>query len=207
VGSPETKPAGSELVAELDRLAAEFAAEIGGLATEQEIRLAQARYLGKKGKLAEPMKALGRLPPEARPLVGEAANRAKNAIEGAVAARLLAEHVPPAALVARYGGDEFVVILPGADVARAQQTADTLRRASGGAIFFDLQPTELRRTPLPQPPPRITASIGVSSYRDHLGPGGSQRHRESTFLRLADSAMYAAKAAGRNRVEIADPED
>jgi len=90
VGSPETKPAGSELVAELDRLAAEFAAEIGGLATEQEIRLAQARYLGKKGKLAEPMKALGRLPPEARPLVGEAANRAKNAIEGAVAARLSA---------------------------------------------------------------------------------------------------------------------
>ncbi len=122
-------------------------------------------------------------------------------------ARLLAEHVPPAALVARYGGDEFVVILPGADLARAQQTAETLRRAIGSAIFFDLQPTELRRTPLPQPPPRITASIGVASYRDHLAPGGSQRHRESTFLRLADSAMYAAKAAGRNRVEIADPED
>jgi GGDEF domain-containing protein len=66
---------------------------------------------------------------------------------------------------------------------------------------------ELRRTPLPQPPPRITASIGVASYRDHLAPGGSQRHRESTFLRLADSAMYAAKDAGRNRVEVANPED
>jgi len=90
VGSAETKPVGAELVAELDRLAAEFGAEIGGLATEQEIRLAQARYLGKKGKLAEPMKMLGRLPPEARPAVGEAANRAKNAIEGAVAARLAA---------------------------------------------------------------------------------------------------------------------
>jgi phenylalanyl-tRNA synthetase alpha chain len=90
VGSAETKPVGSELIAELDRLAGEFATEIGGLATEQEIRLAQARYLGKKGKLAEPMKALGRLPPEARPAVGEAANRAKNAIEGAVAARLAA---------------------------------------------------------------------------------------------------------------------
>jgi len=55
--------------------------------------------------------------------------------------------------------------------------------------------------------PRITASIGVSSYREHLAPGGTQRRRESTFLRLADSAMYRAKAAGRNRVEVADPED
>ena len=120
--------------------------------------------------------------------------------------RLLAEHVPPAALVARYGGDEFVVILPGADLARARQAAETLRRAIASAVFFDVQP-ELRRTPLPQPPPRITASIGIASYRDHLAPGGSHRHRESTFLRLADSAMYAAKDAGRNRVEVANPED
>jgi diguanylate cyclase (GGDEF)-like protein len=119
-------------------------------------------------------------------------------------ARLLAEHAPPAALVARYGGDEFVVILPGADLARAAQTAETLRAAIADTIFFDAEP-ENRRTPTPLP--RITASIGVSSYREHLAPGGSQRTRETTFLRLADSAMYRAKAAGRNRVEAADPED
>jgi phenylalanyl-tRNA synthetase alpha chain len=86
VSSPET----SELVAELDRLAGAFATEIATLTTEQEIRLAQARYLGKKGKVSELMKALGRLPAEARPLVGEAANRTKSAIEGAVATRLSA---------------------------------------------------------------------------------------------------------------------
>jgi phenylalanyl-tRNA synthetase alpha chain len=80
----------NELVAELDRLAAEFAAEIDQLAAEQEIRLAQARYLGKKGKVSELMKALGRLPAAARPAVGEAANRTKSAIEGAVATRLAA---------------------------------------------------------------------------------------------------------------------
>ncbi|HSS37196.1 MAG TPA: phenylalanine--tRNA ligase subunit alpha [Polyangia bacterium] len=78
------------MIAELDRLAGEFAAEIGGLASEQEIRLAQAHYLGRTGKVSELMKALGRLPPAERPAVGQAANRAKTGIEGAVAARLAA---------------------------------------------------------------------------------------------------------------------
>jgi phenylalanyl-tRNA synthetase alpha chain len=78
------------IIADLDRLAAELVAELGGLSTEQEIRAAQARYLGKKGRLGEPMKALGRLPPEDRPAVGEAANRAKGVIEAAVGARLSA---------------------------------------------------------------------------------------------------------------------
>jgi phenylalanyl-tRNA synthetase alpha chain len=76
------------IIADLDRLASQFAAEIGGLATEQEIRAAQARYLGKKGLVSELMKALGRLPGEDRPAVGEAANRAKGGIEAAVGARL-----------------------------------------------------------------------------------------------------------------------
>ena len=80
----------SKLIAELDRLAAEFAGEIGALATEEEIRLAQARYLGKKGKVSELMKALGKLPPADRPAVGEAANRAKSSIERAVSERLAA---------------------------------------------------------------------------------------------------------------------
>jgi len=119
-------------------------------------------------------------------------------------ARLLSDNAPPASLVARYGGDEFVVILPGADLTRATQAAETLRSTIAGAAFFDSDP-ENRQTPTALP--RVTASIGISSYREHLAPGGTQRRRESTFLRLADSAMYRAKAAGRNRVEVADPED
>jgi phenylalanyl-tRNA synthetase alpha chain len=78
----------SRIVADLERLSAEFAAEIEGLASEQEIRAVQARYLGKKGKASELMKTLGRLPPEDRPVVGEAANRTKAQIEAAVAGRL-----------------------------------------------------------------------------------------------------------------------
>jgi phenylalanyl-tRNA synthetase alpha chain len=81
-------PGALQIIAELDQLGAALGAELGGLATEQEIRAAQARYLGKKGKASELMKALGRLPAEDRPAVGEAANRAKAAIEALVAARL-----------------------------------------------------------------------------------------------------------------------
>jgi phenylalanyl-tRNA synthetase alpha chain len=80
----------SRIIADLERLGAAFAAEIEGLSTEQEIRAAQARYLGKKGKASELMKTLGRLPAEDRPAVGEAANRTKVRIESAVAGRLQA---------------------------------------------------------------------------------------------------------------------
>jgi diguanylate cyclase (GGDEF)-like protein len=119
-------------------------------------------------------------------------------------AQLLTENAPPGAMLARYGGDEFVITLPGANLARAAHTADQLRRAIANASFFSPEPdSDSGSSALP----RITASFGVASYRDHLAPGGSQRRRESTFLRLADSAMYRAKANGRNCVEAAEPEE
>ncbi len=83
-------PDARSIVGELDRLAQGFREDISALSTEQEIRLAQARYLGKKGLASELMKTLGRLPPADRPAVGEAANKTRAAIEGAVATRLAA---------------------------------------------------------------------------------------------------------------------
>jgi phenylalanyl-tRNA synthetase alpha chain len=80
--------AGAQLIADLGRLAEEFEREVQPLAGEMEIRALQARYLGKKGKVSELMKALGRLSAEDRPPVGEAANRAKGTIESTVEARL-----------------------------------------------------------------------------------------------------------------------
>ena len=78
----------TELVAELERLGAEFDQVIAPLADEQAIRAAQAQFLGKKGRVSELMKELGRLPPADRPQVGAASNRVKGAIEAAVERKL-----------------------------------------------------------------------------------------------------------------------
>jgi phenylalanyl-tRNA synthetase alpha chain len=77
-----------DLVHSFEALAAEFSSEVAGLSTEEEIRLAQSRYLGKKGRATELMKLLGRIPQAERPAAGAAANRAREAIERLVEARL-----------------------------------------------------------------------------------------------------------------------
>ena len=76
------------MIASLGRLGEEFEAVIRPLADEQSIRAAQAQFLGKKGKVSELMKELGKLPPADRPAVGAAANKAKQAIEQLTALRL-----------------------------------------------------------------------------------------------------------------------
>ncbi len=78
----------SELVAELERLGAEFDQVIAPLADEQAIRAAQAQFLGKKGRVSELMKELGRLPAADKPSVGQVVNRVKGGIEAAVEAKL-----------------------------------------------------------------------------------------------------------------------
>ncbi len=119
-------------------------------------------------------------------------------------ARLLSENAPPAAVLARYGGDEFVAILPGTPLPRALETADELRRVIAGTTLFDV---DSEPGSAAQELPGVRASIGVASYRDHLAPGGNQRRRENLLLRLADAAMYRAKAKGRNCVEVAEAEE
>ena len=80
--------ASSDLIANLEKLGDEFLAVIQPLADEQAIRAAQAQFLGKKGKVSELMKELGKLPPGDRPAVGAAVNRVKQTIEDQVAGRL-----------------------------------------------------------------------------------------------------------------------
>ncbi|RMH42284.1 MAG: phenylalanine--tRNA ligase subunit alpha [Deltaproteobacteria bacterium] len=77
-----------ELIAQLEALGGEFAAAIADLTDEQAIRAAQARFLGKKGRVSAVMKQMGALPPDARREVGQVANRVKAAITDEVARRL-----------------------------------------------------------------------------------------------------------------------
>lgn len=91
-------------------------------------------------------------------------------------------------LAARYGGEEFAVLLPDTPLASATQLADAIReqlRALG--IPHDASPLM----------PVLTASFGVAAL---IPPRTGQ---PASLIKAADEALYAAKAAGRNRVMAA----
>jgi diguanylate cyclase (GGDEF)-like protein len=117
--------------------------------------------------------------------------------------QLILATLPPGAVAARYGGDEFCIILPGADSEAAQGVAESLRLSieatplMAGAIDLGIGPAGLH----------VTASFGVANFHEHVGPFGSVERRQNALLRLADTAMYAAKAAGKNRVHVTEPEE
>jgi diguanylate cyclase (GGDEF)-like protein len=100
-------------------------------------------------------------------------------------AGLFAQHVRSFDLVAKYGGDEFTLILPQTDRAGALVVADRLRQVVAEHAF-----------PL-APRGSITVSLGISTFpEDASDPVG--------LIRAADRALYSAKRRGRNRVEIVD---
>jgi diguanylate cyclase (GGDEF)-like protein len=103
-------------------------------------------------------------------------------------------------LAARYGGDEFVLMLPGVDVAGAIDLAEEIR----GRILantFCSGPGEIQPDPLHLK--GLTCSIGVATLHRHVTEDLSLDARKSTLLRLADTAMYVAKETGRNRTALA----
>ncbi len=90
-------------------------------------------------------------------------------------------------VIGRYGGEEFIVVLSGADASAAEPIAERIRlRVSEVGI-------EGHGAPI-----RLTCSIGVASS-DQLGVWGE------ALVAQADAAVYAAKRLGRNRVQVAIP--
>jgi diguanylate cyclase (GGDEF)-like protein/PAS domain S-box-containing protein len=100
--------------------------------------------------------------------------------------KVLAQNLRDADIVCRYGGDEFVILLPETDAAMAQRTARKLLEAVRSHHFKNLDN--------PEECLAVTVSVGVST----LGSGAS----EDDLIRSADSALYKAKTLGRDRVAV-----
>lgn len=89
----------------------------------------------------------------------------------------------------RFGGEEFLLVLPGSDAEGARLLAEHCRQV------LQAQPIELDNGKTIT----LTASFGVYCNADHW------HDSPDTMLRRADEALYQAKEHGRNRVEIAHP--
>lgn len=101
-------------------------------------------------------------------------------------AQLLRSHLRRNDSIARYGGEEFLVLLADGDLASGRQLAESLRAALRGKDIV-LSSSDILR---------VTASFGVA--QGTLDPIGWH-----ALVRAADTAMYAAKSLGRDRVQVA----
>jgi diguanylate cyclase (GGDEF)-like protein len=97
-----------------------------------------------------------------------------------IAQRLHSQHDPQRELLARYGGEEFALLLPGVHREEALRRAEKVREVIATSDAG------------------MTVSIGVAGFVPEV------QKEPDTLLRRADAALYMAKRAGRNRVEI-DP--
>ncbi len=79
-------------------------------------------------------------------------------------------------LVVRYGGEEFLVLLPDTEISKADEVADRMRKKVETSLG-------------------LTISLGVASYNKDM-------KTEKDLIILADKALYRAKKKGRNRVEV-----
>lgn len=103
---------------------------------------------------------------------------------------------------ARFGGDEFVVILPGLNLEKSSEYAEKLRRSVQDytflkhALYRGAKPIMLSG--------HITISIGVASLRANVKPVGSVNEVRDALIRQADTAMYKSKENGKNTYTAAE---
>jgi len=100
--------------------------------------------------------------------------------------RAIGRLVRPGDVAARFGGDEFVIVLPDTGTEPARQLAESIRRTIEECTRLDGEEVDLTR---------VTASIGLATFPTHAADA------ESLF-RQADDAMYAAKRGGKNAVAV-----
>ena len=98
-------------------------------------------------------------------------------------AELVCSNIRKTDIFARWGGEEFVLLLPETDISTALHTAEKLRMKTEEYDFSHVE--------------TMTVSFGVTQFID-----GDD---ETTFIKRADDALYMAKKNGRNRVEVLPP--
>lgn len=103
-----------------------------------------------------------------------------------VFARVMLRELPPSALVGRYGGEEFLAILPGAPLDQARRLAEAVRVACHDT---EVPVTDSKETI------HFTTSIGVAEWR--------QREAGDALLSRVDQGLYQAKESGRDLVAVA----
>jgi diguanylate cyclase (GGDEF)-like protein len=102
---------------------------------------------------------------------------------------ILKEEAREVDIVARYGGEELVIILPETSRRRAAELADRIRLRVEGTVFEGMKT---------QPLGKITVSAGVATFPVDAST-------EEDLIKKADSSLYQAKSQGRNRIVVFDP--
>lgn len=101
-------------------------------------------------------------------------------------AKTLARHLRQNDFIMRYGGEEFVALLPGTGTSAARAVFERLREAVANDTHEAPGDEQFQ----------VTVSIGVATHND----AGHKAASAMDLVRLADKALYEAKNAGRNRV-------
>ena len=115
-------------------------------------------------------------------------------------ARRLRDNLRAVDLIARIGGEEFLVAMPDTTAAQGQVAAERLRRMIEDSPFVaQTDPTNQNKTmAVATPRIRVTLSIGVAVG----GPGSQPSEDVDMLFNRADAALYSAKSAGRNMVTV-----
>ncbi len=100
--------------------------------------------------------------------------------------RIFSEHIREEDCLARFGGEEFVILAPNMTAENALLLAERIRSAIENEDFVSSQDSGVIR---------MTISVGIAVYPDHA-------QTENELLGVADRALYRAKTEGRNRVVL-----
>jgi diguanylate cyclase (GGDEF)-like protein len=105
-------------------------------------------------------------------------------------------------VTARYGGDEYVVIMPGTGITEAARHAEAIREGIAANTF--LKKKGARGVPALKIKNLITCSIGVASFSRNVLPRENPSEMADALIRSADRAMYRSKEGGKNTFVLSE---